>query len=56
LWLLVTIANLSSLLPLPLLGLLPTGDPQADSLPHKSTLTSHAVTHQPVLNEVISNK
>lgn len=49
LWLLVAIANLSSLLPLPLLGLLPTGDPQGESVPTKSSLTSLSVSHQPVM-------
>lgn len=36
LWLLVTITNLSTLLPLPFLGWLPSGDPQAEST-QKST-------------------
>lgn len=49
LWLLVTIANLSSLLPLPLLSLLPAGDPQEDSAADESTLTPATVPHHPVL-------
>lgn len=42
LWLLVTIANLSSLLPLSLLGLLPPGDLETESTSATSTLTSGA--------------
>jgi folate/biopterin transporter len=34
LWLLVIITNISTLLPLPFLGWLPTGDPQPESQPH----------------------
>ncbi|PSB01879.1 folate/biopterin family MFS transporter [Merismopedia glauca] len=49
LWLLVTIANLSSLLPLPLLSLLPPNDRQGESVSSQTASTSSAVTPQPVL-------
>lgn len=49
LWLLVTIANLSSLLPLMFLGLLPAGDPQKDSDGDVEELSPASVSHHPVL-------
>lgn len=49
LWLLVTIANLSSLLPLMFLGLLPAGDPQKDSDGDVEELSTASVSHHPVL-------
>jgi folate/biopterin transporter len=48
LWLLVTIANLSSLLPLPLLGLLPAGDLETESASTTSTLPAAESDRQPV--------
>ncbi|MEQ9672688.1 folate/biopterin family MFS transporter [Coleofasciculus sp. G2-EDA-02] len=64
LWLLVTITNLSSLLPLPFLGWLPTSDPQAEikseteskSLPPAEVFehhTSGSLLEQPFLPDVM---
>jgi hypothetical protein len=54
LWVLVTIANLTTLLPLPLLGWLPNGDPQTES----PSDTSHELPrdrHFPPIMEVQSS-
>lgn len=64
LWLLVVIANLSSLLPLPLIGWLPTGDPQTmenenmtgQSLPTAEVFEHHSpgsLPSQPFIPELV---